>query len=851
VALQPGARLGPYDLIDSLGAGGMGEVYRAHDSRLSRDVAVKVLPPEFTSDPDRLHRFEQEGRALAALNHPNVMAVFDVGIADGIPYVVSELLEGQTLRDLLLHGALPLRKATSLAVQIASGMAAAHEKGIVHRDLKPGNIFVTEDGRAKILDFGLAKLAAPGVSANTDTRTMTTPGVAMGTAGYMSPEQVRGEAVDHRTDIFAFGAVLYEMLSGQRAFSGDIGVEIMTAILKQDPPPLPARSVPPHLDRLVHRCLEKGPSERFQSARDLAFALEAAAPASTMAPALEEAPPKRAASPLLIGAGVVAGLAIGAAVMSQLAPAPTGGVTFEAMTFDRLPVTNARFMPDGQTIVYSATPQGYTPDLFILSPSSEAPRPLGISNAHLLSISSKGELAMIVGAQHIEQRLYSGTLARMTLGSSPRPMLENVREADWAPDGESMAIIHDLGNGRDRLEYPAGTARYEAGGYLSDPRVSPDGSQVAFFEHQWRFDDRGWVKVVDQHGTVTTLAGELWGLEGMAWTPDGSRIVFSGSASGGTTMQPMVVAVDGSEPARGLIDVPARFIVHDVARDGRWLAVREDLSLGVRALVPGHSAERDLTWLGSTGARSLSRDAAWLLMVDVGLRGGRNYGVVLRRTDGSQTIRLGEGSAQRLSADGEWASAIVATPPGLVAYPTGPGDAVRIGAGTFDRFISAEWFPDGRRMLVCGSEPARGPRCYAQDLVGSPPVPVAPESVMASLAPDGRTLLLTLPDGGYQLSSVDGGTPQTVTALKATDRQIAWSRDSRAVYVQQGTEAPARVERVDLATGARAIVRDVFPEGLTAVTMISVVDWVDDGGWFVYNYTTLPSILFVVTGAIG
>ena len=238
-------------------------------------------------------------------------------------------------------------------------------------------------------------------------------------------------------------------------------------------------------------------------------------------------------------------------------------------------------------------------------------------------------------------------------------------------------------------------------------------------------------------------------------------------------------------------------------------------------------------------------------MVDVGSRGGRNYGVVLRKTDGTQTIPLGEGSAQRLSADGQWASAIVATPPGLVAYPTGGGEAVRISAGTIQRFISADWFPDGRRLLVCGSEPARAPRCYEQELGGSPPVPVTPESVMASLGPDGHTLLLTLPDGTFQKSSLDGGTPEPITALTTEDRQIAWSHDSRAVFVQQGTEVPARVERVDLTTKTRTPVHTISPEGLGIITMLMVVDWVDDGGWFVYNYTLLPSTLFVVTGAIG
>jgi len=539
----------------------MGEVYRARDTRLNRDVAVKVLPPAFAQDTDRLRRFEQEAKAMAALNHPNVVAVFDVGVDGDVPYVVSELLEGEPLSAAVLRGALPQRRATDLAVQIALGMAAAHQKGIVHRDLKPANIFVTADGRAKILDFGLAKLVeAHDPSALTDLPTTpqpgrggawpaTHPGAVLGTAGYMSPEQVRGEVTDHRTDIFAFGAVCYEMLSGRRAFTGDSAVATMAAILNHDPPELPAGAITPSLERIVRRCLEKSPAQRFQSASDIAFALEAMSTSADSSAAIAVATPgRRRWRPVVLAAAVAGGAAIGASVARQMAKAPSGVVSFEAKTFDRLPITNARFMPDGQTIVYSAAPSGYTPVLFALSPNAEGPQPLGAPNAHLLSVSSKGELALIAGARHINQRLYSGTLARMTMGSSPRAVLEDVREADWSPDGTAMAVVRDLGNGRDRLEYPVGTVLHEASGYLSDPRVSPDGRLVAFFEHPWRFDDRGWVGVVDRAGQVTPLTGELFGLQGSAWTTDGSSVVFSGNASGGSVLQPMSVAASGLAP---------------------------------------------------------------------------------------------------------------------------------------------------------------------------------------------------------------------------------------------------------------------------------------------------------------
>ena len=279
MTLTPGTNLDGYEILGPLGAGGMGEVYRARDSVLKRDVAIKVLPVYFSQDPDRLRRFEQEAQAAAALNHPNILAVHRFGAFEGAPYLVAELLDGATLGHQVARGPLPVRKAIDYGIQIASGLAAAHEKGIVHRDLKPENIFVTKDGRVKILDFGLAKLTqAKNASADSSAITLqekTEPGQVMGTVGYMSPEQVRGLPADHRSDLFSFGTIVYEMLSGNRAFKGETSVEIMSAILKQDPPELSQNNhaVPPSLDRVVRHCLEKNPEERFQSASDVAFAL--------------------------------------------------------------------------------------------------------------------------------------------------------------------------------------------------------------------------------------------------------------------------------------------------------------------------------------------------------------------------------------------------------------------------------------------------------------------------------------------------------------------------------------------------------------------------------------------------
>src|SRR5271154_5392251 len=348
MALPSGTKLGPYEIVAPIGAGGMGEVYRAKDTRLGRDVAIKVLPEGFARDAERLRRFEQEARAVAALNHPNILAIHDIGEYNGAPFLVSELLDGHSLREELNSGALPTRRAVEDASQIAQGLAAAHDKGIVHRDLKPENVFVTKDGRLKILDFGLAKLAKLQAAADENatldaTPQDTSPGVVLGTVGYMSPEQVKGEAADARSDIFALGTILYEMLSGQRAFHRDTSAETMTAILKEDPPEISTASKPiaPAVERIVRRCLEKKPLQRFQSARDLAFNLEGlsgsqstSAASAALASAASEKEKSRkwllppAAALLLLLAGTAAGW--------LLHRSGSGAVqTYQQLTFDR------------------------------------------------------------------------------------------------------------------------------------------------------------------------------------------------------------------------------------------------------------------------------------------------------------------------------------------------------------------------------------------------------------------------------------------------------------------------------------------------------------------------------------
>jgi serine/threonine protein kinase/Tol biopolymer transport system component len=385
MTLTAGTKLGPYEIVAPIGAGGMGEVYRARDPRIGRDVAVKVLPAAFSKDPERLRRFEQESRSAGVLNHPNILAIFDVGSYDGAPYVVSELLEGETLRERVKAGALPPRKAIEIGVQIAQGLATAHEHGIVHRDLKPENVFVTRDGRVKILDFGLAKLTLPERDARTSAPTVphdTGPGTVWGTASYMSPEQVRGNPVDHRSDIFSFGTILYEMLTGERPFRGATSADTTSAILKDDPPDLTGiGTTPPALDRLVHHCLEKNPGERFQSARDLAFNLEAISGLSGTKPA--QAAPRKRAIPGWIPMGAASLLLVAGAIL--LLPRILG--PRDAKPVMRLPLdvpaglrlafnSKPEISPDGSMVVFVASDSSGTETLWLRRLDSLTPRKL-------------------------------------------------------------------------------------------------------------------------------------------------------------------------------------------------------------------------------------------------------------------------------------------------------------------------------------------------------------------------------------------------------------------------------------------------------------------------------------------
>jgi Tol biopolymer transport system component len=836
----------------------MGEVYRAKDPRLGREVAVKVLPASFSKDPDRLRRFEHEARAAGVLNHPNITAVYDIGSVEGSPYVVSELLEGETLRSRLATGALSARKALDYAIQIARGLAAAHEKGIVHRDLKPENLFVTNDGRVKILDFGLAKLkqAESGgpEETNLPTGTLgTEPGVVLGTMGYMSPEQVRGKPADYRSDIFAFGAILYEMLSGHRAFHGDTAADTMSAILTKEPPDLSAtnRDVHPGLDRIVRHCLEKNPEERFHSAHDLAFDLEAlsgiSAPRVASLPSAARAPKKLLWS---LAAATAIVVALVAAFLVGKRAGQTDPPSFAQLTFRRGELVSARFAPDGQTILYSAEWEGKPMEIFSTRTDRPESRSFGLLGAGVLAISASGEMAVSLNRHVVGPFTRSGTLAQIGVGGggAPREILEDVQWADWAPDGVNLAIVRDV-QSRSRLEYPPGKVVNQTTGWISHPRVSRDGSLVAFLDHPVRGDDGGTVAVVDRSGKKRTISSLYASEGGLAWAPDGREVWFTATKVGSNRAL-LAATLSGRE--RLLSRVTGNLTLHDVARDGRLLVAHDTLRIGILGRGPGDVKERELSWLDWSSLSDLSADGKKVFFSETGEGAGAGYSVYVRSTDGAAAIRLGEGSAQELSPDGKWALTIV-HPAGdahLVLLPTGTGEPRTLPAHGL-KVTRAHWLPDGKRILLNANEPERGVRLYIQDAADGNVRAISPEgyrTFLRCVSPTGRLVTVRGPDLKLCLYPVEGGEPTLIPGVTTDDWPAGWSADSRSIFVYRRREIPAKVDRLDIATGRRELWRDLKPDDAAGIASIAPILPTPDGRAYVYGYFRTLSDLYLAQG---
>ena len=851
MTLPSGARLGPYEIHSAIGAGGMGEVYRARDTRLNRDVAIKVLPAAFSTDPDRLQRFAQESRAAAALNHPNILSIHDIGEDRGTPYVVSELLDGESLRERMRTGPLPTRKVIGYARQIANGLAAAHAKGIVHRDLKPENLFITSDGRAKILDFGLAKFIHPESDSSDDAPTLqvaTEVGTVLGTAGYMSPEQVRGKPADARSDIFSFGAILYEMLSGKRAFHGDSTADTMSAILKEDPPELSQnnRSLSPAFEAILRHCLEKNPAERFQSAKDVEFNLDTLSDISSTSrggvQALSEPVSSYRWLPIAKAAAVAVLIAAAYFVGHRTSSSPNP--TFHEITFRNGTILQARFAPDGQSIAYSAAWDGQPQEVFSTRYDSSDSRSLGLPPAQVLAISSKGELA--VSLRLTSYVFYaSGTLARVPLaGGAPREVLDGVVAADWTPDGEDFAIARENSpSHRAHLEFPPGNQIYTPKGWISHVRFSPSGRYLAFFDHIPEGDD-GRLVITDTHGNRKVTSSFYSSVEGLAWSPDGKEVWFSAVPAGAVRA---IYALDFSGKERLIYRSPAGLTIHDISRSGLILLTSEKMRIGIYGLAPGETHERSLSWFDWSVVTDMSADGRNIIISESGEAVGANYSIYLRKTDGSPAVRLGDGVSGFLSPDGQWVLTPVGSPEKTILLPTGAGQPRQV-LDERSGILDAAWLPEGKSFVYIADQPGHAVRSYLADINGGNPRPITPEGTAGDIvSPDGKFLLAQDNERRLWLYPIAGGEPsKTPIVLQPTEEVFRFIGPDTILTALR--TIPLHVVRVDVTGGHREPWKTIAPADPAGVHDIPVIRFSADGKSYAYSTARILSDLYVVDG---
>ena len=846
--LTAGARLGPYEIVTLIGRGGMGEVYRAHDARLGRDVAVKVLPAAMATDRDRLRRFEQEARAASALNHPNILTVYDIGSlpagleADersGAPYLVTELLEGATLRERLAAAPLTVRKAVDYASQIARGLSVAHAAHVVHRDLKPENLFVTTTGLVKILDFGLAKLLVRDNDSVTGYGE-TLSGTVLGTVGYMAPEQIRGQPVDQRADIFALGVVIYEMVAGAPPFARDTAADTLSAILTSDPPEMGARVIGlvPGVERIVRRCLEKEPAARFQSASDLGFALESVVdapqptPASAAAPTTSPATLRRLWSivPLLT---LVVGTAIGIWASRSASEHPPPG--FRQLTFRRGTIPSARFAPDGRMVVYAAAWEGQPIEVFSAMPGTPESRSLGYTGASVLAISPTGEIALSMGA--LGSGILSGTLARAALGGgAPRELMADVNFADWTPDGRQLVVVR----GRNRLEFSPGKVIRQTSGWFSHPRVSPNGDVIAVLEHPIPMDAGGSVQVVDISSGATRTVSPGWAnVWGLAWGRSGKEIWFSGAQSPDSTS---IWAVTLTGRKRMIAQAPGVLELDDVSSDGHALLTRMTQRAGIMALAPGAAKERDLSWLDSSTVQAITPDGQ-VLLISEGMRGA-----YIRRTDGSPAVRIGGGMPLAIAPDGGLAVALNAAGDELTLLPTGAGEPRALPRGSIVRYSPyARWFPNGQQLLIAGSQEGQPPRLYIQDISAGDPRAIEPSLHGGGvISRDGTKIAARNSERAPIVHTIRDGTRVPLQGVGRGDVVIEWSRDGRSLYAYEFMHPAADVFKLEVASGRKTLWKTLAPPDPAGIEEIHTVVLALDTDTYAYTFNRTLAELYVM-----
>jgi eukaryotic-like serine/threonine-protein kinase len=833
MSLAAGSKLGPYEILALIGAGGMGEVYRARDTKLDRDVAIKVIPPALAQDPERLARFEREAKVLATLNHPNIAQIY--GIEDRA--LVMELVEGQTLQ-----GPLPLETALNYATQIADGLEAAHEKNIIHRDLKPANIMVTPAGVVKILDFGLAAVAQSSDSSNpasspTLTISPTRAGMILGTAAYMSPEQARGKVVDKRADIWAFGVVLFEMLTGRQVFPGDTITDVLAAVVTKEPE---WNRVPAKVRRLLQSCLQKDPKQRLQAIGDWRLAIDDA----------PQVAPRRYRWMIAVGVAILL-MAVSVLATSRWLPR-TSSPTFQRVTFRRGYIDNGRFANGGKTIAYSASWDGNPYRVYSTQAESPESRDLGIVNGHILSVSPSDEMALLLTP---DLSFVSGTLVRAPFsGGTPRQVADDITAADWTSDGKRLAVVRAKA-GFQQLEFPIGNVLYQTTGQIGNPRISPRGDLIAFLDEPLGASNGiGSVATVDTQGNKKTLT-QFWlgTIYALAWSSSGDEILFAAAAYSFTTS---LYAVSPSGRQRLIAHLPGNFSVFDVAPDGRLLMWHGVTSDALFYFPKVDSKETDLYWHDASILTDISRDGKFLLFAEAGdaTRSGEDYVTYLRGTDGSAAVRLGPGLPLEISPDGKWALVLGSSraPSQLVLLPTGTGEARPL---THDAIHhqGAAWTPDGKRIVFVGNEPGHRIRYYVQSLDGGPPRAITPENVSfnsldpVTISPDGTSVAVAGLDGKIVLYPLDSGAPRTVPKLSDGFAPLRWC-PGNSLMVYHAGDVPVKIVRVDVLTGGQTLWKELAPANRTALYLIAELRVGADCQSSAYTVFYQPSELWIADG---